>query len=95
MARLRTEIREPFPAWVTIGRDDAREWWRDHPQASFSEFAEWVSDHYEPHIFRSGFGWTPGRRLTALEKDILDDIHTGIAEAWQGEITRRRRSRAA
>lgn len=95
MSHLRSEIRRPLAPWVNIGREDAREWWRDHSGASFAEFAQWIAEEYEPHIYRSGFGWRPGRRLTALERDILDDVHVGLVEAWRVEIERRRARHAA
>jgi hypothetical protein len=82
-------------SWVGIARDDAREWWRDHPGSTFSEFAEWVADRYEPYIFTSGFGWRPARhaRMTAFEREILDDVHVGLHEAAGAEVARRRARR--
>lgn len=82
-------------SWTGISSGDAREWWRDHPGATFTEFADWVYDDYEPHIFRSGFGWRPGKhaRMTALEREILDDVHAGLAEATEVELVHRRARR--
>lgn len=81
--------------WAGIAREDAKEWWRDHPGAAFSEFAAWVADRYEPHIFQSGFGWRPGRhaRMTLFEQEILDDVHIGLVQAAEAELTRRRHAR--
>lgn len=80
--------------WVGMARDEAKEWWRDHPGASFSEFAEWVDGHYEPQVFTAGFGWHPrrslGRRMTAIEQEVLDDVHVGLHEAVELELARRR-----
>lgn len=79
-----TEAQAELP-WVGIAREDAREWWRSNSGAPLSEYAAWIASEYEPKTLL-GLGYLPtpapsGRRLTANQKDILDDVHAGLADA--------------
>jgi hypothetical protein len=77
-------------SWFNIAHDTAQAWLRhERPGASFSEYHEWVVEEYEPYILRSGFGWRPGRALTASQRDYLDDVHRGLREAARAEQERR------
>lgn len=66
--------------WVGIAREDAKDWWRQHPGAPFSEFAEWADRRYLP-VTLSGMGWRGDRPLTPKEQEALADVYVGLSEA--------------
>lgn len=61
-----------------IARQDAREWFRDHPGAPLAEFDEWVGWYELAMLHGCGYA---GGRLTGRFQGILDDIHVGLAHA--------------
>jgi hypothetical protein len=71
--------------WVGIAHDDAWDWLRQNRGVTAQEYGAWVAAEYEPRIL-TGIGYLRGgalvpRPLTQVQREILDDVHTGLMEA--------------
>jgi hypothetical protein len=77
--------------WLTIAREDGREWWRLHPGAPLLEFYQWVMDEYEPMVLRNVRGARHARQFNRIQQDALDDVARGMLEAAEAELRRRPR----